>query len=455
MTLGRLLLALLATLAGTSHGWSLTTNPARPITHQVSIRLIETALANGTSPATSFGNPRERADIESHVDAIWAQAGIDVNFLPTIVRYNDTFAYHGNAVRGASRPVGDLNLILSGADTKRVLHPDDSVINMFLVDVVPGFSAHGESWAGGLANVGANGIAINIGPNLLSSPSGRQSIATLIAHEIGHNLGLQHLTDETDNLMTTKRSSAQISDEQREAIFQWHFRSDDIAYLPQGGTGFPQPIAEPLSGDFTHNGIVDAADFTLWRDTLASSSHLGADANGDSIVNQLDYDDWKNSFGQSILPAELPGDFNLDGTVNTADYALWRDTLGSRTNLAADGDRNQIVDQGDYQLWRANFSLSLLPRHIPGDYSRDGTIDSSDFVVWRDTLGSTTNLAADGNGNRVIDAGDYLIWKNGFGAPSAVGAVFPLGSAVPEPASIVMFSIATFLCAARRRRRKN
>src|SRR5262249_5761235 len=45
----------------------------------------------------------------------------------------------------------------------------------------------------------------------------------------------------------------------------------------------------PVPGDYNGNGIVDAADFTVWRDTLGSTTDLRADGDSDGIVNQLDY----------------------------------------------------------------------------------------------------------------------------------------------------------------------
>src|SRR5687768_16008125 len=83
---------------------ALTIDPARPITHRVTVQIIETALSDGTSPATVFGNTSQRSSIEAAIDSVWAQAGIDIAFLPTITRYNDTLAYQGN---GASRPTND------------------------------------------------------------------------------------------------------------------------------------------------------------------------------------------------------------------------------------------------------------------------------------------------------------------------------------------------------------
>ena len=42
--------------------------------------------------------------------------------------------------------------------------------------------------------------------------------------------------------------------------------------------------------------------------------------------------------------------------VDAADYTVWRDSLGqSGSGLAADGDGNRIIDAADYVLWKTNF----------------------------------------------------------------------------------------------------
>ena len=55
----------------------------------------------------------------------------------------------------------------------------------------------------------------------------------------------------------------------------------------------------------------------------------------------------------------LDGDYNNDGEVNAADYVVWRNGLGSSDNLAADGDGSGMVDEPDYGVWRSHFGQTL------------------------------------------------------------------------------------------------
>lgn len=70
--------------------------------------------------------------------------------------------------------------------------------------------------------------------------------------------------------------------------------------------------------------------------------------------------------GVSLVSVEgLAGDFNFDGLVDAGDYSVWRDTEGSTTNLAADSNRNGTVDEADLVAWRANYGQSAGGTSIP------------------------------------------------------------------------------------------
>lgn len=55
-------------------------------------------------------------------------------------------------------------------------------------------------------------------------------------------------------------------------------------------------------------------------------------------------------------PPYLPGDFNLNGIVDAADYVVWRDVRQTAVvQSTADSNGDGIVDDADYQIWRRSF----------------------------------------------------------------------------------------------------
>jgi hypothetical protein len=51
------------------------------------------------------------------------------------------------------------------------------------------------------------------------------------------------------------------------------------------------------------------------------------------------------------------GDYNRDGVVNAADYVVWRKTQNTSVPAysGADGNGDGTINQGDFTIWRANF----------------------------------------------------------------------------------------------------
>jgi hypothetical protein len=85
----------------------------------------------------------------------------------------------------------------------------------------------------------------------------------------------------------------------------------------------------------------------------------------------------------------------------------------------------------------ALLEVILVP--FPGDYNGNGTVDAADYVVWRDSLGQTAALAADGDDNGIIDGRDYDVWRGNFGKLAGSGSVTNI--AIPEPATLLMLVV--------------
>ncbi len=62
---------------------------------------------------------------------------------------------------------------------------------------------------------------------------------------------------------------------------------------------------------------------------------------------------------QTIIPdLGLDGDFNNDGIVNLADYTLWRDNLGASDESAINNNGNGGgITSADYTVWKNNFGM--------------------------------------------------------------------------------------------------
>jgi hypothetical protein len=64
----------------------------------------------------------------------------------------------------------------------------------------------------------------------------------------------------------------------------------------------------------------------------------------------------RTNFSGPTLP-----DYNDNGVVDAADYVLWRKTQGQTgAGLLADGDGDLDVDNDDYALWRTHFG-AIVP----------------------------------------------------------------------------------------------
>jgi hypothetical protein len=92
---------------------------------------------------------------------------------------------------------------------------------------------------------------------------------------------------------------------------------------------------------------------------------------------------------------------------------------------------------------------------VAGDYNGNGIVDAADYTIWRNTLGSTSDLRANGDNTgasmNVIDQADYSFWKSRFGntSGSGSGAGAVAVGAVPEPSAstfVVLVLVGLSIC---------
>ena len=126
---------------------------------------------------------------------------------------------------------------------------------------------------------------------------------------------------------------------------------------PLADNGGPTRTHEVLSG----SPALDAGDVgspAFWPLTFDPLNFTG-DQRGDRFVRNANGLIDIGAYERQVAPA-LPGDYNLSGTVDAADYTLWRDSLGQEVTAytAADGDGDAVVTSADRDVWVDHFGLS-------------------------------------------------------------------------------------------------
>jgi hypothetical protein len=105
---------------------------------------------------------------------------------------------------------------------------------------------------------------------------------------------------------------------------------------------------------------IDQRNLTL-SGRLADGSTLGFDLNSsrDSFGDDDHFD--SDAVLAVTLVDILPGDYNDDGVVNAADYVVWKNHEGESVALANEDPVTTPgeVTQGDYYVWRHNFGRTI------------------------------------------------------------------------------------------------
>ncbi|MEQ8847936.1 hypothetical protein [Botrimarina sp.] len=103
-------------------------------------------------------------------------------------------------------------------------------------------------------------------------------------------------------------------------------------------------------GFLKHGGHLWDHGFTLSELAYLGSEEQPFEGRAVIDINALEI------IGEDQATPCRPGDFNCDGAVDAADYTVWRDSLGSTGfGLPADGDGDGDIDADDYGVWKSNY----------------------------------------------------------------------------------------------------
>lgn len=223
--------------------------------------------------------------------------------------------------------------------------------------------------------------------------------------------------------------------------FQGHFRGDDITGpeelwaildrfdelgLAMQVTEFDfETTDEELQAQYTrdfftamfaHEGIDDLILWGFWEDAhwrpdaALFRSDWSIKPNGEAFLD-LVFDEW---WTDEVATSDEAGTASIRGFKGDYEISARAGGAAASVELTLSADQTATI---------------VLP-YLVGDYNGDGRVDSADYSVWRDSFGSTTNLAADGNHDGVVDDNDYAVWASRFG--NAV----PSAAIVPEPTAM-------------------
>jgi autotransporter-associated beta strand protein len=331
---------------------------------------------------------------------------------------------------------GDFNLELSILNDQGGNTPDANMPTMILTNNTNDWSGN-TTIGNGRVRVGGTGEVIPHGPgkgNLTllgeGTLAGRPTVLTLDSQI------------ETVNGLSSEGALSEIFITNQTA---------GTATLRVGANDATSTFGGTIQDDAAVSGVVAVTKIGAGTLTLTGTNAYTGDTRVDSGILSI-----SNTFladsadvhvaNNSFLNLNFSGTDTIDslflGGVPRAP-GTWGGTGSGATNISpffTGTGRLMVTTMGMVQL-------------LAGDYNGNGTVDAADYVLWRDALGTNTQLQNEGPGVTpgMVTQEDYTTWRTNFGRTAGSGA--GLSASVPEPGTFVLLLICGWISTAGVRRK--
>lgn len=287
-------------------------------------------------------------------------------------------------------------------------------------------------------------------------------LRNLLAHEIGHTLGLKHVAPNNGTkLMESSASTAFDGPQFNELLAVQRgygdayeegngndtaTRATQLGTLGDGqslgvGTVVTSTRVEPTQTNFV--SIDDDSDIDFFRFSVSKATQVTISLAPQGPTYAIDSQTAFNAKAESNLRLEL---YDTNGTslLATANSAGPGETEVLRGLTLPRAGTYYVRVSGDAnaaQLYRllvqqGTSSAGLLA----GDFNGDSSVSLADYSIWRDNLGRTglqPYAPGDANGDGLVDQADYREWKANFGKTAASVSTAISDSAPPDTEPMV------------------
>jgi serralysin len=287
-----------------------------------------------------------------------------------------------------------------------------------------------------------------------------------LMHEIGHTLGLMHVSSSDAALLMEPQTAISFQGPQLDDIRGMQSLYGDANEKSYGGLGNGTAARATtlgtlsLGNNLSVGGNANGDQIVLSTETDFASIHSAADADYYSFtisnpgVLNVNLTPWGGTFNQMgpggvelLIDAASASNLSLAILApNGSSILRSTDSAGSGAGeaitglqLAAGQYFVRILGADDaVQLYELQLSLNQTGETLPGDFDSDGFVSGSDFIFWQRSYGSTgVGLGADGNGDGRVDSTDLTVWRTYYGQSSMIAGTI----GVPEPHSGWLLSL--------------